>query len=82
MCIRVIHPLSIADFRLNLYFEHKRRLTICVEYDGKGFDISILKTNKGIGWRNIRNRVDFLKGKLDIRSKDGEGTSVQIEVNG
>lgn len=59
----------------------KGLLSVTVEDDGKGFDISILKTNKGIGWTNIQNRVDFLKGKLDIRSKQGEGTSVQIEVN-
>ena len=57
-------------------------LSVTVEDDGKGFDTSILKTNKGIGWTNIQNRVDFLKGKLDIRSKEGEGTSVQIELNG
>jgi signal transduction histidine kinase len=56
-------------------------LSVTVEDDGKGFDTSILKTNKGIGWINIQNRVDFLKGKLDIRSRTGEGTSVQIELN-
>lgn len=56
-------------------------LSITVEDDGKGFDTSILKLNKGIGWTNIQNRVDFLKGKLDVRSKEGEGTSVQIELN-
>jgi len=56
------------------------QLSVTVEDDGKGFDTTILKTNKGIGWVNIQNRVDFLKGKLDIRSKEGEGTSVQIEL--
>ncbi len=56
-------------------------LSLTVEDDGKGFDTSILKMNKGIGWVNIQNRVDFLQGKLDIRSKEGEGTSVQIDLN-
>lgn len=56
-------------------------LSVTVEDDGKGFDTGILKTNMGIGWANIQNRVEFLKGKLDIRSKEGEGTSVQIELN-
>jgi two-component system, NarL family, sensor kinase len=56
-------------------------LSLTVEDDGKGFETSILKMNKGIGWVNIQNRVDFLKGKLDIRSKEGEGTSVQIDLN-
>jgi signal transduction histidine kinase len=57
------------------------QLSITVEDDGNGFDTTILNTNKGIGWVNIQNRVDFLKGKLDIRSKEGEGTSVHIELN-
>ncbi len=56
-------------------------LSLTVEDDGKGFDTELLKMNKGIGWINIQNRVDFLKGKLDMRSKIGEGTSVQIELN-
>jgi len=40
----------------------------------------LLKMNKGIGWLNIQNRVEFLKGKLDITSTESEGTSVQIEM--
>jgi signal transduction histidine kinase len=56
------------------------QLSVTVEDDGKGFDTNMLKTNKGIGWINIQNRVEFLKGKLDIRSAIGEGTSVQIEL--
>lgn len=55
-------------------------LSLTVEDDGKGFDTTILNTNKGIGWVNIQNRVEFLKGKLDITSKAGEGTSVHIEL--
>jgi len=57
------------------------QLSLTVEDDGKGFDTTILNTNKGIGWVNIKNRVEFLKGKLDITSKEGEGTSVHIELN-
>lgn len=56
------------------------QLSLTVEDDGTGFDTSLLKMKNGIGWINIQNRVDFLKGKLDIRSKQGEGTSVQIEL--
>jgi len=57
------------------------QLSVTVEDDGKGFDTQLLKMNKGIGWLNIQNRVEFLKGKLDITSKECEGTSVQIELN-
>lgn len=57
------------------------KLTITVEDNGKGFDVSLLKSGSGIGWMNIQSRVDFLKGNLDITSGKGEGTSVQIELN-
>jgi two-component system, NarL family, sensor kinase len=55
------------------------KVSITVEDDGKGFDTNQLKMAKGIGWTNIQHRVDFLKGKLDINSKPGEGTSIHIE---
>lgn len=55
-------------------------LTIIVEDDGKGFDPLILQQSKGIGWGNIENRIQFLKGKFDVDSKPGKGTSVNIEI--
>jgi len=57
------------------------QLTITIEDDGKGFDPAILTRSKGIGWTNIQHRIDFLKGKLDINSEPGKGTSVHIELN-
>lgn len=56
------------------------QLSITVEDEGTGFDISILESEKGIGWNNINHRVKFLKGKVDINSRPGEGTSVLIEL--
>lgn len=55
-------------------------LSVTVEDDGKGFDINKVKQKSGIGWSNIQNRVDFLKGKIDVQSGEGKGTSVLIEV--
>ncbi len=55
-------------------------LAVTVEDDGKGFDKAALKQSSGIGWSNIQNRVEFLKGKLDVNSAPGKGTSVLIEV--
>ena len=56
-------------------------MSITVEDDGKGFDTTLLKQSTGIGWSNIQNRVEFLKGKLDVNSSIGKGTSVLIEIN-
>jgi signal transduction histidine kinase len=57
------------------------QLAVTVEDDGKGFDTSILRQSKGIGWSNIQNRVEFLKGNLDVQSEKEKGTSVHIEMN-
>jgi len=55
-------------------------VSVTVEDDGKGFDVKILNKAKGIGWNNIQNRVEFLKGKLDVNTEPGKGTSVHIEL--
>lgn len=64
-------------------------ISITVEDDGKGFDAVILENGRarpddqvgrGIGWSNIQSRVEYLKGRIDIQSEQGKGTSVLIEV--
>lgn len=55
-------------------------ISITVEDDGKGFDPIILESERGIGWSNIRSRVEYLKGKIDIQSEPAKGTSVLIEL--
>jgi len=57
------------------------QLTVTVEDDGKGFDTAVLSRSKGIGWSNIQNRVEFLKGTLDVQSEKEKGTSVHIEIH-
>lgn len=57
------------------------RLNIVVEDNGKGFDTAILEKSKGAGWVNIRSRVEYLKGQLDVNSEPGKGTLVNIEFN-
>jgi signal transduction histidine kinase len=56
-------------------------IALTVEDDGRGFDVAILKQSKGIGWSSIQHRVDFMKGKLDIDSVPGTGTSIHIEFD-
>lgn len=51
-------------------------IQLAVEDNGKGFDISNLKT-EGIGISNIKHRVSFLNGEIDIASNK-EGTFVNI----
>jgi two-component system, NarL family, sensor kinase len=54
---------------------------ITIEDNGKGFDTGSIGTHKGIGLANVKRRVEYLKGKLDISSTEGEGTEINIEFN-
>jgi two-component system, NarL family, sensor kinase len=57
------------------------RLNVVVEDNGKGFEANLPENNKGDGWANIRSRVEYLKGQLDVHSEQGKGTLVNIEFN-
>ena len=77
-----IKHAAAKNVLVQLHFSPKeKQLAITVEDDGKGFDTTLLKQSTGIGWSNIQNRVEFLKGKLDVNSSIGKGTSVLIEIN-
>lgn len=54
---------------------------ITVEDDGKGFDTTVTEAKKGIGLINVKNRVDYLRGKWDIESTSNTGTTINIEFN-
>ncbi|MBL0200009.1 MAG: hypothetical protein IPP81_07490 [Chitinophagaceae bacterium] len=56
------------------------KVLLTVEDDGKGFNPELIRSAKGIGLKNIQQRVDYLKGKIDIASQAAEGTSVNIEL--
>ncbi len=56
------------------------KIFVTVEDDGKGFNIDTLQDASGIGYSNIKNRVDYLGGRIEIVSKINEGTVINIEL--
>ncbi|MEZ5023688.1 MAG: 7TM-DISM domain-containing protein [Chitinophagales bacterium] len=55
-------------------------LQIEVKDDGVGFNSNEIALRDGIGLRNIETRVRALKGKLEVLSKVGEGTTTHITI--
>lgn len=54
-------------------------LSITVEDNGIGFSPDGVMSKDGAGLNNIRSRVDYLKGQMDVQSTPGTGTSVHID---
>lgn len=49
--------------------------------DGKGFDTAApLGETRGNGLRNMKARAEALNGELNINSKPGEGTTIELKV--
>ena len=53
---------------------------VTLEDNGKGFDPHKAAHAKGIGLSNVKSRVDYLNGKMDIASAVNEGTTINIEL--
>jgi len=60
--------------------QNKDVFFITVEDNGVGFNVIHAEKREGMGLRNIKNRVAFLNGKLEIDSVANKGTSVYIEL--
>ncbi|GGF19132.1 sensor histidine kinase [Flavobacterium limi] len=60
--------------------QNKNVFFITVEDNGIGFNLENAEKREGMGLRNIKNRVAFLNGKLEIDSVLDKGTSTYIEL--
>ena len=72
---------SGADNILVQCSQNGEEFYITVEDNGKGITESEMSKVKSLGLKNLQNRVDFLKGKMEIQSAENQGTSVNIEIN-
>jgi signal transduction histidine kinase len=71
---------SNADNILVQCSQNGEEFYITVEDNGKGITESEMSKVKSLGLKNLQNRVDFLKGKMEIQSIQNEGTTINIEV--
>lgn len=61
---------------------NENRIALTVQDDGVGFNIGEMNGNKHFGLTGMKERVDFVKGNLDITSQPGRGTRVQLVIPG
>lgn len=55
-------------------------ISATIEDNGKGFDSKNLSEKAGIGLKNMKARVEYLKGTIDFDSSPGNGTLVAIHI--
>jgi len=58
---------------------HPAYINITVEDNGKGFDLNKAQ-GKGMGLQNVRSRIQYLKGSVNIDSAEGRGTLIMIDI--
>lgn len=61
----------------------KQGISATIEDNGKGFDINGKEQFEGIGLKNIRTRIEYLKGTVEMNSAPGKGmlTALNVPVN-
>nr|WP_294793891.1 histidine kinase [uncultured Mucilaginibacter sp.] len=58
----------------------ERSISLTIEDNGRGFDTSDPDFNAGMGLGNLRSRINFLKGKVDVDSQPGSGTLISVYI--
>lgn len=60
--------------------KEEKAIAVTIEDNGKGFDVADKQKTGGLGLKNIRTRIDYLKGTVDIDSAPDRGTLVALHV--
>jgi two-component system NarL family sensor kinase len=55
-------------------------ITATIEDNGVGFDANNKDKFEGIGLKNIKTRIEYLKGSVEFESAPGKGTLVAIHI--
>ncbi|MGG9970751.1 tetratricopeptide repeat-containing sensor histidine kinase [Ferruginibacter sp. SUN002] len=55
-------------------------ISITIEDNGKGFDVRSKENEEGMGLKNMRTRIEYLKGSIEFDSTPAKGTLVAIHV--
>jgi len=62
--------------------EAEGKFHLSVEDNGQGFDPKVkLSSGAGLGFANIRNRVDILNGEFEVDAAIGKGASFHIQLD-
>ena len=55
-------------------------LRLSISDSGAGFDLSSVGQGQSLGLASMKERVQLIGGKLDIRSTPGQGTTIEASI--
>lgn len=58
--------------------QQAQKILISIKDNGRGMDTENIENSKGIGWKNIKARVNLLDGEMKIQSEKLSGTQIEI----
>lgn len=79
-CVNNVIKHSHANHLDISLIKDKDGLSVTIEDNGRGFDVSDKAKFEGIGLKNIQSRILFLKGTVEWQSELGKGTLVAIHL--
>ena len=58
----------------------KNLLKLNLTDDGIGFDVVSIEKRNGLGIKNIKDRIQQMRGNIQLESKNGNGTQYQLSI--
>jgi len=66
---------------INISFAlNEKTLLINFHENGIGFDVNLIKTSQGLGWKNTHARLNLLNGKINVVSQKNQGSKILITL--
>ncbi len=76
----IIKHGGATNVKLTIWLEEEQ-IILTIQDDGVGFNLSDKDTPKGgLGISTMKERARLLKGRLDIDSEHGKGTTIRLEI--
>lgn len=75
----MIRHAQASEIYLSLKQEN-RKIFILVKDNGRGMEPGSIEKSTGIGWKNVKARVDLLNGDLKLDSEKMTGTTIEISI--
>jgi NarL family two-component system sensor histidine kinase LiaS len=66
--------------RVTIHLNCEEVVTLSIQDNGCGFDINS-DNPQGVGLSSMRERIQILKGQIEIQSVPGEGVKITVQCN-